>query len=248
MSSRISSTTLRVGLLVGLLSSIAFPASAKQNVMKVCGAEWQKVKAKNNGEAPKGATWKNFLIDCSKRVDATTTKATPTKSEVAKKVKQAASPQSVMKVCGAEWQNVKAKNNGEAPKGVTWKNFLSDCRKRQPAARVMEKATTSKQKKIAVKSKGSGESMMSTCGDEWRKLKEKNDVPKGMTWTKYLSVCSKRYAGKFKPTPNQLAMYSRIRKCGNMWREAKEKGRLKKGITWPKYWSDCNARLTRSKR
>ncbi|MGI9408842.1 MAG: hypothetical protein ACR2OV_02125, partial [Hyphomicrobiaceae bacterium] len=67
----------------------------------------------------------------------------------------------------------------------------------------------------------------------------------GMTWTRYLGECSKRYADKFEPTPKQLAMYSRIRKCGAMWREAKDKGRVKKTMTWPKYWSACNKRLTR---
>ncbi len=233
-------------------------AAKPQDVMKICGAEWQKVKDKNKGQAPKGVTWKSYLSDCRKRVakadpkpakkKATPKKAskTPKKSQP-KKTKAAAKPQDVMKVCGAEWQAVKAKNKGEAPKGVTWKSFLSDCRKRTAGSTKAAKTTkrAAKPKKTAAKSKASGESMMATCGAEWQKIKDKNkgEAPKGMSWSKYLGECSKRYEGKFKPTPGQLAMYSRARKCGAEWRAAKEKGSLKKGAKWPQYWSACNKRL-----
>ncbi len=154
--------------------------------------------------------------------------------------------QDAMKICGAEWQKVKEKNKGEAPKGLSWQKFLGDCRKRH-GGRAKATAAKAKPRKAAPKTKSaaSGESMMAACGAEWRALKGKSKVPAGMTWTKYLSECSERYAGKFKPTPAQLAMYKRIKKCGAEWHTAKEKGRLKKGITWPKFWSDCNARAKR---
>lgn len=229
-------------------------AAKPQDVMKICGAEWQKVKDKNKGQAPKGVTWKSYLSDCRKRVAKAAPKpaapkkaSTTTKKPQPKATKAAAKPQDVMKVCGAEWQAVKAKNKGEAPKGVTWKSFLSDCRKRNAGSTKAAKATKSaaKSTKTAAKSKASGESMMSTCGAEWQKIKDKNKgvAPKGMSWSKYLGECSERYAGKFKPTPGQLAMYSRARKCGAEWRAAKEKGTLKKGAKWPQYWSACNKRL-----
>lgn len=233
-------------------------AAKPQDVMKICGAEWQKVKDKNKGAAPKGVTWKSYLSDCRKRVAKTDTKpatkkAAPKKASTTPKksapttTKAAAKPQDVMKVCGAEWQAVKAKNKGEAPKGVTWKSFLSDCRKRTAGSTTAAKTTKSaaKPKKTAAKSKASGESMMATCGAEWQKIKDKNkgEAPKGMSWSKYLGECSERYAGKFKPTPGQLAMYSRARKCGAEWRAAKEKGSLKKGAKWPQYWSACNKRM-----
>ncbi|MGI9425172.1 MAG: hypothetical protein ACR2PA_18395 [Hyphomicrobiaceae bacterium] len=254
MSNRQTPAAIKAGLMLGVIAGFTLPASAQQNVMKVCGAEWQKVKDKNDGEAPKGMTWKKFLGDCRKRVAVTkakspvkTSTSTPN-SKVVKPRSQLAASQNAMKVCGAEWQKVKDKNNGKAPKGMTWKTFLGDCRNRQPRERLAAKTSRQKPNKSAARSKASGESMMSACGDEWRELKEKNKVPKGMTWTTYLGDCSKRYAGKFKPTPNQIAMYKRIRKCGTLWREAKDKGRLKTNLTWPQYWSDCNARLTRSKR
>ena len=247
MSNRHILTTLKAGLLLTVMAGFVLPASAQQDVMKVCGAEWQKAKSKNKGEAPKGMTWKTFLSDCRKRLAATNAKApakrTSTKGKATKATTRTTSPQDVMKTCGAEWQKVKDKNKGAAPKGMTWAKFLSDCRKRQPKRPSTAKASSSRKKTKVAKSKTSGESMMSACGKDWRELKEKNKVPKGMTWTKYLGDCSKRYEGKFKPTQSQLAMYRRIRKCGTMWREAKDKGRLKKGITWPKYWSDCNDRL-----
>lgn len=227
-------------------------AAKPQDVMKICGAEWQKVKDKNKGAAPKGMTWQKYLSDCRKRVAKSdpkpAKKATAAKKTTASKKptasKTAAKPQDVMKICGAEWQKVKDKNKGAAPKGMTWQKFLSDCRKRTTVA----KATPTKKKstkKTAARSKASGESMMATCGAEWQKIKDKNkgQAPKGMSWSKYLSECSEKYAGKFKPTPGQLAMYSRARKCGAEWRAAKESGKLKKGAKWPQYWSACNKRL-----
>lgn len=248
MSLAIRSVPLKSLLLVGIMGAFTYPAAAQQDVMKVCGAEWQKVKDKNNGAAPKGVTWKSYLSDCRKRLAKSEAKSTPKKATTKKPAsKTAAKPQDVMKICGAEWQKVKAKNKGAAPKGVTWKSFLSDCRKRTAGSTTAAKKTksTAKPKKTAAKSKASGESMMSTCGAEWQKVKDKNkgEAPKGMTWSKYLGECSERYAGKFKPTPGQLAMYSRARKCGAEWRAAKEKGRLKKDAKWPQYWSACNKRL-----
>ena len=238
--------TLKTGLLLTLIACFTLPVSAQQDTMQACGAEWQKIKKKNNGDAPKGMTWKEFLSDCRERIAVTkaksATKKTTTNGDTTKAATQTVSTQSVMKICGAEWQKVKKKNKGEPPKGMTWKKFLSECRKRQPKA-LEEKNSHLKPKKSVERSEASGKSMMSACSDDWRELKEKNNVPKGMTWTKYLSDCSKRYAGKFKPTKNQQAMYRRIQKCGKLWREAKDKGRLEKGITWPQYWSDCNARL-----
>ncbi|MGI9409815.1 MAG: hypothetical protein ACR2OV_07060, partial [Hyphomicrobiaceae bacterium] len=212
------------GLIAFAVAGFAHPATAQQDIMKQCGEKWQELKKKNNGAAPKGMTWNKYLSDCRKRITATKTKSTTKtaapRAKAARTKARATSPQDVMKVCGAAWQKVKDKNNGKAPKGMTWKKFLSDCRKRQAGGRTVAKAAAAKPKKRTAKTKASGESMMSACGGEWRKLKEKNKVPKGMTWTRYLGECSKRYADKFEPTPKQLAMYSRIRKCGAMWREA----------------------------
>ena len=241
---------LATGVTVAMIAGLSHPATAQKDVMKLCGEQWQEVKKKNKGEAPKGLTWKKFLSDCRKRETAAKPKAaikkSTTRTSVRKSAANATSSQDVMKVCGAEWQKVKGKNGGKAPKGATWSKFLSDCRKRKAGGLKTTKAAASKSKSRATKAKASGDSMMAVCGSEWRGLKEKKKVPKGMTWTKFLDGCSKRYADKFEPTPKQRAMYVRIRKCGAMWREAKDKGRLKKNATWPKYWSACNKRLTRS--
>ena len=203
--------------------------SSPQNVMKTCGAEWQRVKERNKGEAPRGVTWNSFLSDCRKRYARSDAAPAAKKTRAKKAAAAPASPQDVMKTCGAEWQRVKERNKGEAPRGVTWQKFLSDCRKRQSDGRtVAVRGTPAKKKKSKTKAAASGDSMMSACGAEWRTLKEKNKVPKGMTWTKYLGECADRYAGKFKPTPAQLAMYGRIKKCGAMWRDAKERGTAQK--------------------
>ncbi|MGI9520347.1 MAG: hypothetical protein ACR2PG_01745 [Hyphomicrobiaceae bacterium] len=218
----------------------AAAAASPQNAMKLCGAEWQQIKSKNKGEAPKGVTWRSFLSECRERLADTGTNA--------KTVTAAVSPQNAMKLCGAEWQQIKSKNKGEAPKGMTWRSFLSECRGRQSQEATAKKVATPKPRKAAVKSKASGESMMAACGGEWRQLKETNKVPKGMTWTVFLSACSERYAGKFKPTSAQLAMYGRIRECGAQWRDDKAKGRLREGSSWPKFWSECNTRLKQNGR
>lgn len=102
------------------------PAQAQQqNIMQVCGAEWQA--AKEGGKLPAGATWTDFLSQCRTR-HAAQTQTAPAQTA------PASDNTSVMRACGAEWQA--AKEGGKLPAGATWNDFLAQCRVRHasPAA------------------------------------------------------------------------------------------------------------------
>ena len=125
---------------------------------------------------------------------------------------------------------------------MTWKKYLAKCRKQNAGKASTAADTKKRKKKSASRNTGTGEGLMAVCGEEWRVMKEKNRVPAGMTWGKFLGECADRNKGKIKPTPAQQAMYTRIKSCGRQWQKAKEKGRTK-GQKWPQYWSACNKRL-----
>ena len=135
----------------------AASANAQADVMKACGAEWQKLKADN--KVKPGQTWKSYLADCRKAKAADNDDATPpepTKAAPAAAAPAAAAPAAAakpaaataaeekpltpgqlaarerIKKCGAEW--TAAKEAGKIKAGQKWPQYWSDCNKRLKAA------------------------------------------------------------------------------------------------------------------
>lgn len=133
----------------------AASANAQADVMKACGAEWQKLKA--DGKVQAGQTWKTYLAECRKAKAATAdedaTPPEPTKAAPATAAKPAAAPAAKaaapaagekqptpgqlaarerIKKCGAEW--TAAKEAGKIKAGQKWPQYWSDCNKRLKAA------------------------------------------------------------------------------------------------------------------
>lgn len=130
----------------------AASANAQADVMKACGAEWQKLKADN--QVKPGQTWKTYLAECRKAkaadaadeatppeptkasaAPATAAKpaatATPAAGEKALTPGQSAARERIKK-CGAEW--TAAKEAGKIKAGQKWPQYWSDCNKRLKAA------------------------------------------------------------------------------------------------------------------
>lgn len=134
----------------------AASANAQADVMKACGAEWQKLKA--DGKVQPGQTWKSYLADCRKAKAATAdedaTPPEPTKAAPAPATAAPAKPAAPaaaapaagekpltpgqlaarerIKKCGAEW--TAAKEAGKIKAGQKWPQYWSDCNKRLKAA------------------------------------------------------------------------------------------------------------------
>jgi len=128
----------------------AASANAQADVMKACGAEWQKLKADN--KVKPGQTWKSYLAECRKAKAADTadeaTPPEPTKAAPATAAKPAATAKPAagekpltpgqlaarerIKKCGAEW--TAAKEAGKIKAGQKWPQYWSDCNKRLKAA------------------------------------------------------------------------------------------------------------------
>jgi hypothetical protein len=129
---------IRLALATAILLGMAATANA-QSVMKQCGEQWQTAKAagKTNGE-----TWPQFLAQCRAQLSSGAATAVPTPAPTtqpqtgslfpwqtpaapAPAASPAASNQSVMKQCGAQWQAAKAAGTTS---GATWPQFLKACR------------------------------------------------------------------------------------------------------------------------
>lgn len=135
----------------------AASANAQADVMKACGAEWQKLKADN--KVKPGQTWNGYLAECRKAKaadnddDATPPEPTKAKAAPAAAAKPAtpAKPATAapatdekpltpgqiaarerIKKCGAEW--TAAKEAGKIKAGQKWPQYWSDCNKRLKAA------------------------------------------------------------------------------------------------------------------
>ena len=129
---------IRLALATAILLGMAATANA-QSVMKQCGEQWQAAKAAGTTN---GETWPQFLAQCRAQLSSGAATAAPTPAPAtqpptgslfpwqtpaapAPAASPAASNQSVMKQCGAQWQAAKA---GGTTSGATWPQFLKACR------------------------------------------------------------------------------------------------------------------------
>ena len=131
----------------------AASANAQADVMKACGAEWQKLKAENKVQP--GQSWKTYLADCRKAkaaaAPAAAAPAAPTAPAKAVPPEpgtpEAAKPDTAdakkltpgqiaarerIKKCGGMWQADKAAN--KIPAGQKWPQYWSACNKKLKAA------------------------------------------------------------------------------------------------------------------
>ena len=130
--------TIRFALATAIALGTVVATNA-QSVMKQCGEQWQaaKLAGTTNGE-----TWPQFLAQCRAQLSSGPATAAPTPAPTtqpqtgslfpwqtpaapATAGSPAASNQSVMKQCGAQWQAAKAAGTAS---GATWPQFLKACR------------------------------------------------------------------------------------------------------------------------
>ena len=134
----LSSALISIGLL-----SLASPASAADNAMKVCSTKYQAAKAAKT--LPAGQTWNQFLKQCRAGL-GTTAAAAPapaparptlasatTRPSPASHLPGAQSPAMVamhnrQRQCGQMWKADKAA--GKIPAGQTWPKYWSACNTR----------------------------------------------------------------------------------------------------------------------
>ena len=127
----------RIVAIVGtaMLGMVAFaaPASAADNVMKVCGDKYQAAKKANQLG---GQTWNQYLAQCRASMKTTApapaapkTPATPKAPKV--KGQPSAAQQAMYdreRQCGQQWKADKAA--GKVPAGQKWPQYWSACNKR----------------------------------------------------------------------------------------------------------------------
>ena len=130
---------IRLVLATAILLGTAVAANA-QSAMKQCGEQWQAAKAAGTTN---GETWPQFLAQCRAQLSSGAATAAPTPAPATQPptgslfpyqtpaapapaaLPPAASNQSVMKQCGAQWQAAKAAGTTS---GATWPQFLNACR------------------------------------------------------------------------------------------------------------------------
>jgi hypothetical protein len=129
----LSSALVSIGLL-----SLASPASAADNAMKVCGAKYQA--AKSAKTLPAGETWNQFLAQCRKGLGTSATAASvparPTLASASRPASHLPGAQSPammamhnrQRQCGQQWKADKAA--GRIPAGQTWPKYWSACNAR----------------------------------------------------------------------------------------------------------------------
>jgi len=122
-------------------------AANAQSVMRTCATEWKQAQAAG---ATGGQSWPQFLAQCRTRQGAS---AAPSSSTAPAPAPQSGSlfpwsqpsapasastsnveasgGQSVMKICASQWKDAKAAGTTG---GLTWPQFLSQCRARQSSA------------------------------------------------------------------------------------------------------------------
>ena len=137
--------TIRFALATAIVLGTAVAANA-QSVMKQCGEQWQAAKAAGTTN---GETWPQFLAQCRAQLSSGAATAAPTPAPTtqpqsgslfpwqtpaapAPAASPAASNQSVMKQCGAQWQAAKAgwdykrRNLATVPESVPSPACLND--------------------------------------------------------------------------------------------------------------------------
>ena len=130
--------TIRFALATAIVLGTAVAANAR-SVMKQCGEQWQAAEAAGTTN---GETWPQFLAQCRAQLSSGAATAAPTPGSTtqpqtgslfpwqtpaapAPAASPAASNESVMKQCGAQWQAAKAAGTTS---GATRPQFLKACR------------------------------------------------------------------------------------------------------------------------
>jgi hypothetical protein len=117
-----------------------------QSVMRTCASEWKQAEAAGTAQ---GQTWPQFLAQCRTRQSSSTSStaapapapqsgslfpwsqpSAPT-SAAASNVGAPSGGQSVMRLCASQWKDAKAAGTTG---GLSWPQFLSQCRARQGSA------------------------------------------------------------------------------------------------------------------
>jgi hypothetical protein len=125
-----------------------------------------------------------------------------------------------MQACSAEWKADKAA--GTVPAGQTWKQFWSDCAKRQAAATPATPAA--------------GTAPAGTPAAAPAAAAPAAAAPAA-------AATATPAPAKKAPTAAQTAEHARIKECGSEWKAAKAANQIPANQTWPQYWSACNTRL-----
>lgn len=117
------------------LGTLATPALAADNPMKVCGAKYRD--AKTAGTLPAGQTWMQFLAQCRASLPKSAANepavvsgdkpAAPTGAKRPRSAAQTATA-SRQHECGNQWKADKAA--GKITPGQTWPQYWSACNKR----------------------------------------------------------------------------------------------------------------------
>lgn len=235
--------SLASAALAGLILAAA-PALAAtpQERLKACAAEWTAAQAAKT--VPAGQTRKDFLAACAARTaDAPAAPAAgtaastppaagaqptstppaagapPAPAAPAAPAAVAASPQSRMKQCSAEWQAANAA--GKVPAGQNWQKFYSECNVRLQGGTPAAQPTTATP---AAKPAATPAAKPTAAAPA---KPEDEDTGEGVK----------------NPTQAQLAARARIKECGTEWHALKAAGKTPASETWPHFWSTCNTRL-----
>ena len=108
---------MRLALLlcVALIASPAVAADKPNGRMQTCTLAWQ--------EAGRSQPYKTYLTECLSKPATVATKTAVRGGEKPKKPKKPKGPNR-MKVCGAQWQALKAEGKTN---GLSWREFSRQC-------------------------------------------------------------------------------------------------------------------------
>ena len=149
---------------------------------------------------------------------------------------------SLMKECGAEWQDHKAKK--AIVPGETWNQFLGECRTRKAAntnAPATAPMTTAPAAPVAAPATqmSAPKAAMPTPAAAPLAPRPTAAAPTYPT----AAPVEPATEGKRTPTSGQQAFYARERACGKEWKQRRMSNQIAVGETWPKYLKECNAKL-----
>jgi hypothetical protein len=107
-----------------------------------------------------------------------------------------ANAQSIMKVCGDEWQAAKAAGTTN---GQTWQQFLKSCRAQHeggaaPATAQPQTGSLFPWQQPAAPAPASNQSVMAACGEQWKQAKAAGTTG-GTTWPQFLRQCRAQMPG-----------------------------------------------------
>jgi hypothetical protein len=137
-----------------------------------------------------------------------------------------------MQACSAEWKADKAA--GTVPAGQSWKQFWSECSKRQAAATPATGAAPAATPAAAPAAAAPAAAAAAA------------PAAAAPAATPPAAAATTTAPAKKPPTAAQTAEHARIKECGTEWKAAKAANQIPANQTWPQYWSACNTRLKAS--